>query len=271
MILFPVAKINLGLDVLRKRPDNYHDLETIFYPINLCDILEINKSDDLNFTISGLQIGEGSEENLVVKAYKLLRLDFNLSPVCIHLHKQIPIGAGLGGGSSDAAYTLAGLNELFLLNLDKKNLIEYASALGSDCAFFMINHPVFAKGTGNVFSEIEIDLKNYSVVLIKPNLSVSTSLAYKRVKPKIPVYSVKELIRLPIDLWKEKIENQFEEGVFESHPQIKLLKEKLYEKGAVYASMSGSGSSVYGLFEVIPKQLKSLFPDCFYWEGKCRY
>jgi len=216
-----------------------------------------------------LQIGESLEENIVVKAYRLLKLDFNLPPVSIHLHKQIPTGAGLGGGSSDAAFTLTGLNELFHLNLDKKQLIDYASILGSDCAFFMINYPVFAQGRGNMFSEIEINLKGYSLVLIKPNFSVSTSSAYKSITPKIPEHSLKESIKFPIEFLKDKIENQFVEGVFESHPQLKLLKEKLYQQGAIYASMSGSGSSVYGIYDLVPKHLKNNFPDCFYREEPC--
>jgi len=271
MILFPSAKINIGLEVLRKRPDNFHDLETIFYPLNLCDILEINQSDTFHFSISGIEIGEFNEENIVVKAYRLLQSNYNLPPVHIHLHKQIPIGAGLGGGSSDAAFTLLGLNKLFHLNLENEFLRNYASVLGSDCAFFLTNQPVFAEGKGNVFSEVKIDLKKYSLVLIKPTISISTSEAYNGISPKISEFSLKESVKRPIQLWKEKIENRFEMGIFDSHPQIKLIKERLYQEGAIFASMSGSGSSVYGLFEIIPQQLKGHFPDCFYWEEKCLF
>jgi len=269
MILFPFAKINIGLEVLRKRADNFHDLETIFYPLNLCDILEINKSDTFHFSISGIEIGEFNDENIVVKAYQLMQSNYDLPPVNIHLHKQIPAGAGLGGGSSDAAFTLKGLNKLFELNLDFNVLMGYSSKLGSDCAFFLSNQPVFAEGRGDVISKIEIDIKNYSLVLIKPTISVSTSLAYNGIVPKIPEFSLKESVKLPIQLWKDRIENRFEMGIFDSCPQIKLIKERLYQEGAIFASMSGSGSSVYGLFEVIPLQLKSRFPDCFYWEEKC--
>jgi 4-diphosphocytidyl-2-C-methyl-D-erythritol kinase len=271
MILFPFAKINIGLEVLRKRPDNFHDLETIFYPLNLCDILEINKSDNFNFTLSGIQIGEGIDENLVVKAYQLLQTDYDLPPVCIHLHKQIPTGAGLGGGSSDAAFTLTGLNVLFNLNLDKKQLMDYASILGSDCAFFLFNHPVFAEGKGNVISEIEIDLKRFSLVLIKPHFSVSTSDAYRGIEPKIPEYLLKESVKLPVNRWKRRVENRFEKSVFVNFPELSAIKEKLYEMGAVFASMSGSGSSVFGLFETAPENLKKYFPDCFFWEEQCRF
>jgi len=271
MILFPFAKINIGLEVLRKRPDNYHDLETIFYPLNLCDILEINRSDTFHFTLSGISIGDFTEENIVVKAYNLLQYEFNLPPVSIHLHKLIPTGAGLGGGSSDATFTLLGLNELFNLNLDINQLIDFASMLGSDCAFFLFNYPVFAEGRGNIFSKIEIDLKNYSLVLIKPTNSVSTISAYNRVAPKIPEYSLKESIKLLLELWNGRIVNQFEDGVFEELPQIKTIKEKLYHEGAIFASMSGSGSSVFGIFDVVPENLKKHFTDCFYWEEKCRF
>jgi 4-diphosphocytidyl-2-C-methyl-D-erythritol kinase len=271
MILFPFAKINIGLEVLRKRPDNFHDLETIFYPLNLCDILEIIQSDTFHFSISGIEIGESINENIVVKAYQLMQSNFNLPPVSIHLHKQIPVGAGLGGGSSDAAFTLTGLNELFNLNLDNQQLTNFASILGSDCPFFLTNRPVFAEGKGNVFSEVEIDLKKYSLVLIKPIISVSTSEAYNSIVPKIAEISLKESVKVPIQLWKERIENRFEMGIFENYPQIKLIKERLYQEGAIFASMSGSGSSVYCLFEVIPQHLKSRFPDCFFWEEKCRF
>lgn len=271
MILFPFAKINIGLEVLRKRPDNFHDLETIFYPLNLCDILEINKSDTFNFSLSGIPFVDFTEENIVVKAYKLLQQDYNLPPVCIHLHKLIPTGAGLGGGSSDATFTLIGLNELFNLNLDKNQLMDYASKLGSDCAFFLFNYPVFAEGRGNIFSKLEIDLKNYSLVLIKPLNSVSTVSAYNRVVPKIPEYSLKESIKLPVKLWNGRIVNRFEDGVFEEIPQIRSIKEKLYNEGAIFASMSGSGSSVFGIFDVVPQYLKKQFTDFFYLEEHCRY
>jgi len=271
MILFPFAKINIGLEVLRKRPDNFHDLETIFYPLNLCDILEINKSDTFHFSLSGIPIGDLSEENIVVKAYNLLQHDFNLPPVSIHLHKQIPTGAGLGGGSSDAAFTLTGLNELFNLNLDKNQMIDYASILGSDCAFFMFNHPVFAEGKGNIFSEIEIELKGFSLVLIKPDFSVSTSDAYRGVDPNIPEYSLRNAVNLPVNQWSKTIENRFEKSVFENFPQIKSIKEKLYHEGAIFASMSGSGSSVFGIFDVVPQHLNGVFTNCFYLEEHCRF
>jgi 4-diphosphocytidyl-2-C-methyl-D-erythritol kinase len=271
MILFPFAKINLGLEVLRKRADSFHDLETIFYPLNLCDILEINRSDHFNFNVSGIEIGECSEENLVVKAYRILQLEYNLPPVSIHLHKQIPTGAGLGGGSSDAAFTLKGLNELFHLELGNQILMKYASMLGSDCAFFILNYPVFAEGTGNIFSKVDVELKNFILVLVKPDFSVSTSAAYHGIKPTISKYSLKDSVKLPVNDWKGRVENRFEESVFNGFPKLKVIKERLYSEGAVFASMSGSGSSVYGLFEEVPPQLKNLFTNCFYWEEHCRF
>jgi len=271
MILFPFAKINIGLDVLRKRPDNFHDLETIFYPLELCDILEINQSNTFHFSISGIEIGNVNEENIVVKAYRLLQSSFNLPPVHIHLHKQIPVGAGLGGGSSDASFTLTGLNKLFNLNLDSNVLMGHASTLGSDCAFFISGKPLFAEGKGEVLSEAEIDLKKYSLVLIKPAISVSTSLAYSTIVPGTPEFFLKESVKLPVSQWKERIENRFEKGIFESFPQIKSIKDRLYHEGAIYASMSGSGSAVYGIFEDVPPHLKFLFPDCFFREEKCRF
>jgi 4-diphosphocytidyl-2-C-methyl-D-erythritol kinase len=271
MILFPFAKINIGLEVLRKRADNFHDLETIFYPLNLCDILEINKSERFDFTMSGIQIDECSEENLVVKAYWLLKSDFNLPTVQIHLHKQIPIGAGLGGGSSDAAFTLIGLNDLFNLKIEKNQLADYASKLGSDCAFFLFNKPVFAEGKGNIISEIEIELRGYSLVIIKSDFSVSTLAAYKGIEPKIPEYSLRESVKLPIHKWNKRVENHFEKNVFSNFPQLRLIKEKLYQGGAIYASMSGSGSSVYGLFKDVPLDFRNHFSDCYYWEELCQF
>jgi 4-diphosphocytidyl-2-C-methyl-D-erythritol kinase len=267
MILFPFAKINIGLEVLRKRPDNYHDLETIFYPLNLCDILEINKSDTFHFSISGINIDGGAEENIVVKAYRILQAEYNLPPVSIHLHKQIPTGAGLGGGSSDAAFTLMGLNQLFMLNLDQEKLENFTLKLGSDCAFFLQSKPAH----GEILSNIELDFSNFKLIIIKPDCSVSTAAAYKNIRQNIPKESLKKLITLPIELWKETIFNRFEDTVFHHFPEIDKIKQKLYNLGAIYSSMSGSGSSVYAIFDKEKVSLQSEFPNCFYWEGYCKY
>ena len=265
MILFPNAKINIGLEILRKRPDSYHDLETVFYPIQLSDVLEINKSHEFGFSTSGIPVGNSSD-NLVVKAYNLLQSEFNLPAVNIHLLKIIPMGAGLGGGSSDAAFTLIGLNELFELKLSKENLITYASKLGSDCPFFIINRPSFAEGRGEILSECDVNLSGYKLVLIKPECSVPTAVAYSKVTPVLPSVSLPQLVGKAIDEWSGKVVNRFEESVFPSYPQIKEIKEMLYSKGAVYASMSGSGSSVFGIFSTGKCSLKKEFSDCFYWE-----
>ena len=266
MILFPNCKINIGLNILRKRSDNFHDLETIFFPLSLCDILEINYSNSFNFSTSGIQIPD-SGDNIVVKAYRLLQSEFNLPPVSIHLHKVIPFGAGLGGGSSDAAYTLIGLNKLFELGLEQKDLLNYSLKLGSDCPFFILNNPCFAEGRGELLSEIDLILNGLKVVLIKPDCEVSTAQAYAGIKPKIPEISLKELIRLPAETWKNKISNDFEENVFLKFPVINDIKDKLYSSGALYASMSGSGSSVFGLFKDIPDKFDFHFPGCFYWDN----
>ncbi len=266
MILFPNCKLNIGLNILRKRSDNFHDLETVFYPLSLCDILEINYSILFNFSMSGIQIPD-SGDNIVVKAYRLLQNEYNLPPVSIHLHKVVPIGAGLGGGSSDAAYTLSGLNNLFELGLGQKELLNYSLKLGSDCPFFILNNPCFAEGRGELLSETDVSLEGLKIVLIKPDCEVSTGMAYGGIKPKIPEISLKESIKLPVKEWKDKITNDFEESVFYKYPEIPEIKEKLYSFGAVYASMSGSGSSVFGLFKDIPERFDIHFPDCFYWDN----
>lgn len=271
MICFPNAKINIGLEVIRKREDHYHDLETVFYPVSLSDILELNESDQTRLTLSGLNIDNRPDSNLVLKAYHLLKEVYNLPPVEFHLHKIIPAGAGLGGGSSDAAFTLTGLNELFKLNISKNMLMDYASNVGSDCAFFILNQPVFAQGKGNIFSDLPVFNREYSLVLIKPPISVSTALAYSGILPKVPEYQLKELVKHSVESWKDFVFNRFEDNVFPLFPPIKKIKEHLYEYGAIYASMSGSGSTVYGLFKEIPEHLAEKFPECFFWEEKCLF
>jgi len=271
MICFPNAKINIGLEVIRKREDNYHDLETVFYPVPLSDILEMIPSTRTHLTITGLDINDTPGDNLVLKAYHLLKDTYDLPPVEFHLHKIIPAGAGLGGGSSDAAFTLTGLNDLFQLNIEKQTLLEYSSRLGSDCAFFILNYPVFAEGKGNIFSNIEMNLRDYFLVLVKPSFAVSTAQAYGGIKPSIPDISLLQAIKNPATYWKDQIYNQFEKTVFNLFPEIEEIKKSLYNNGAIYASMSGSGSTVYGLFKEVPQNLSLQFPEYFYWEGKCQF
>ena len=249
MILFPNAKINLGLQIKSKRADGYHELETIFYPVNYCDVLEILPSDQLDFTSSGIDIpGKG---NLCLDAYHLLKQDFDIQAVHIHLHKIIPIGAGLGGGSSDAAFTLKGLNVLFDLQLSTEQLRTYAVQIGADCPFFIENKPMLATGIGEILESIELDLSAYHIAIVKPNIHISTAEAYSLVTSNEPLYSLSDLIKFPVKEWQ--LQNDFEKSVFAKYPAIEDLKNSLYEQGAVYAAMSGSGSSVFGLFESRPK------------------
>lgn len=263
MITFPNAKINLGLNIVEKRPDGYHNLETVFYPVPVEDALEVNilneSTQKFRLHQAGLEIAGEAENNLVVKAYKLLDERFNLPPIDIHLFKHIPSGAGLGGGSSDAAYMLKLLNEKFNLKLSDENLEEYAARLGADCAFFIRNTPTYAEGIGNIFSPISLSLKGYQIVLVKPDIFVSTREAFARIKPHRQEIPLKEVIKRPIEEWKERMVNDFEESVFPQFPAIKEIKEKLYEAGAIYAAMTGSGSSVFGLFR--PEDNKSVKED----------
>lgn len=264
MICYPNAKINIGLEVVRKRDDGFHDIETVFYPLSLSDILEMNVSTTTSLTLSGIDIVDDPNKNLVLKAYRLLKNDFSLPPVSFHLHKQIPTGAGLGGGSADGAYTLKGLNALFNLNIDTEKLENYASQLGSDCAFFIQNKPIFAEGRGNIFSPINLCLKGYWLVLVKPPFAVSTAQAYAGVKPELPGSKLTELVKMTVSEWGEKVVNRFEESVFSIFPEIGKIKQTLLDNGAVYAAMSGSGSTVYGIFEQVPNELKTQFQNYFY-------
>jgi 4-diphosphocytidyl-2-C-methyl-D-erythritol kinase len=251
MICFPNAKINLGLHIVAKRPDGYHDIETVFYPVHLCDALEIvtAKESRTRFVQTGILVDGKPENNLVFNAFNLLKKDFDLPEIDIFLRKHIPFGAGLGGGSADAAFMLKLLNDFAGLHLTVKQLEEYAAQIGADCPFFIQNQPVFASGIGNVFTPVNISLQGYYLVLIKPNMGVSTQEAYALVKPKQPKFPLTEIIQLPVNEWKEKLVNDFEESVFAQYPGIAEIKQKLYEQGAIYAAMSGSGSSVFGIFE----------------------
>lgn len=260
MLVFPNAKINLGLNITEKRLDGYHNLETIFYPIPVQDALEVNilnrGKEKYRLHQTGLEITGETENNLVVKAYKLLDDKFDLPPIDIHLFKYIPSGAGLGGGSADAAFMLKLLNEKFNIGITEKALEEYAASLGADCAFFIKNEPTYAEGIGNIFSPVSLSLKGYQIWLVKPDIFVSTREAFAQIKPHCPDISLKEIAQLPIREWKDRMVNDFEESVFPQFPAIAEIKEEMYMQGAVYASMSGSGSSVYGIFEadtIIPE------------------
>ena len=253
MLTFPNGKINLGLNITEKRPDGYHNLETVFYPIPIEDALEINLlhegSRKYCLHQAGIEIAGEAENNLVVKAYKLLDELFDLPPVDIHLFKHIPSGAGLGGGSADAAFMLKLLNEKFNLALSIESMEDYASRLGADCAFFIRNAPTYAEGIGNVFSPVSLSLKGYQLWLVKPDIFVSTRDAFSQIKPHRPERPLKETIQLPVEEWRNCMVNDFEESVFPQFPAIREIKEEMYRQGAVYASMSGSGSSVYGIFK----------------------
>lgn len=254
MLIFPNCKINLGLHILAKREDGFHNLETVFYPVAWKDALELisaaNNTTDIEFTATGLTVDGNAADNLCVKAYHLLKKDFpQLPAVKIHLHKTIPMGAGLGGGSADAAFLLKLLNQKFQLNLSTPKLLNYALQLGSDCPFFIINKPCFATGRGEVLEEIKVDLSEYKIVLINPGIHVNTGWAFSNITPALPKKSVKEIVQQPIETWKDELKNDFEVPVFAAHPQIKEIKESLYQQGAMYAAMSGSGSTVFGIFE----------------------
>lgn len=272
MITFPNAKINLGLNIVEKRADGYHNIETVFYPVGWKDILEIipserklNRKRDVLFHSSGIKITGGVKKNTCIKAYELLKEKYALPPVEMHLHKIIPAGAGLGGGSSDAAFALSTLNTLFNIHIREDEMAKYASSIGADCAFFIRNKPVFAQGIGDEFEDIQVNLSGYSIVIIKPDVSVSTVLAYKNVVPKQPEYPIREVIRNPVSEWKKSLVNDFESTVFKKFPAIKHIKEQLYEAGALYASMSGSGSSVFGIFDEQP-DLSGKFGGYHVWQ-----
>ena len=267
MITYPNAKINLGLNIVEKRPDGYHNLETVFYPINLQDALEVNLlegEEEFSLKVSGVPIEGEPENNLVVKAYRLLKKDYPEMPaIDIHMYKHIPTGAGLGGGSADAAFMIELLNDKFKLNLSIEKMEEYAAILGADCAFFIQNKPVFATGIGNIFEPIQLSLKGYYLVLVKPDIFVSTKDAFANIIPTQPTQSLKEIIRMPVETWRATMKNDFEDSVFQKFPEIAAIKDKLYDLGAVYASMSGSGSSVYGIFREQVEFVDEIFSGCF--------
>ncbi len=250
MIVFPNAKINLGLHIVDKRADGYHNLETIFYPIPWNDALEIHLSDnDAPLLQSyGKPIPSQSSNNLCIKAWQLLHQHFQIPPVNIHLLKAIPMGAGLGGGSSNAAFTLIALNRLFRLQLSSEQLIEFAAVLGSDCAFFIHNQPCRATGRGEILHPLSLSLKGYQLVLVHPGIHIPTPWAFQQITPQTPAFNLSELSALPLQEWRNVLTNQFEPPVFKAYPAIEAIKATLYEQGALYAALSGSGSCCFGIF-----------------------
>ena len=259
MITYPNCKINIGLQVVRKREGGYHDLQSVFYPVPLCDELEIVPAGEFSFTAGGIVVGGDAEDNIVVKAFRLMQRETagRVGNVAIRLHKNIPFGAGLGGGSSDAAFTLCMLNDLFGLGMDSARLRSMAARLGADCPFFIDNEAAYVTGIGDRLEPLGFDpLKGYTLMLVKPDEAVSTAEAYRGVRPREamgqPCPDVSQLLTQPVERWKESVLNDFESSVFISHPSLARLKAELYAAGALYASMSGSGSTVYGIFREQP-------------------
>ncbi len=266
MIGFPNAKINIGLNVVEKRLDGFHNLETIFYPVNIFDSLELIEAKELRFHSYGLQIpGEGSD-NLCVKAFQLMKEKFGIPNLEIHLLKNIPFGAGLGGGSADAAWVLKMINEKFDLNLSVPDLEVFAATLGSDCPFFIQNSAQYASGRGEILSPTNLGLHNYSFALIKPNFGISTKEAFSGLSPKASNQDLRELVKLQVESWRGVIKNDFEESLFPKFPILEKIKNDLYEKGAIYASMSGSGSTLFGIFSPELKGSFETYPDAqLFW------
>ncbi len=298
MLSFPNIKINLGLNIIEKRPDGFHNLMSVFYPVkNVFDVLEVVKDEenqlhgelvdavahsgkaiqpaDINYiqygkiklAITGLDIPGDSADNLLVKAYNLINADYGLAPVKVHLHKVIPTGAGLGGGSADAAFFINTLNEVLEIGLAWGEKHHYAKQLGSDCSFFITNRPAFCFERGDQFEGIDLDLSGWNLVLVKPAVHVSTADAYAGITPKAAIQSPEDIVALPVEQWKDKLVNDFEETVFAKHPEIAEIKSKLYTMGATYACMSGSGATVFALFENAP-DLTDKFANCFVHTGK---
>lgn len=273
MIVFPCAKINLGLNIVSKREDGYHNLETVFYPIPLYDALEIKYMDEkfpsqvaCDLKVTGNAVECDEQNNLVVKAYNLLAEDYKLPRVHAHLYKHIPSQAGLGGGSSDAAFMIRLLDERFRLNIGNPEMEKYAARLGADCAFFIEAEPAYAEGIGDELMPVDGpkgNLNGYYLAIVKPDIAVSTKEAYAAITPTPTSKSCREIVRQPIETWKEELVNDFEAPIFKLHPELAEIKEKLYQQGAKYAAMSGSGSALFSIFETEPNGLKEMFQDCF--------
>lgn len=279
MKFFPLAKINLGLNVVERRPDGYHNLETVFYPVNIKDTLEVTPQatcapdgpsapHDCQLTISGITIEGDTQRNLVVRAYQLLKQDFpQLPPVHAHLHKVIPTQAGMGGGSSDCAYMIRLLNKQFRLGLSVAQMQQYAARLGADCAFFILSQPAYAEGIGERLEPVSLDLSRYYIGVVRPDIPVPTKEAFSLIRPHRPQKNCRDIVMQPVETWRTELVNDFEQSVFALHPEIGALKSRLYDLGAVYAAMSGSGSAVFGLF-LAPVELPPHFPRMFTYCGR---
>lgn len=253
MIVYPNAKINLGLNVVERRADGYHNLESVFFPVGIRDMLEIvelpDGEGDYEWRSEGLVVDCNPESNICVSAFRLLQKEFTLPRIGMCLYKNIPMGAGMGGGSADGAFVLKTLNEMFDLGLSNEKLVKLASQIGADCAFFIENRPAYAWGIGDRLEPFEINLNGRYLTVYKPDVHISTAEAYKGITPRKPVENVRAILLRPITEWRDALTNDFEESIFKNHPQVKAVKDMMYDKGALYASMSGSGSAVYGIFD----------------------
>lgn len=269
MITHPICKINLGLNVVERRPDGYHNLETVFYPVPICDALEVFEMDrqfpssvDCDLKVTNIAIDGDEQRNLVVRAYQLLKHDFPTLPrIHAHLYKGIPTQAGMGGGSSDCGFMITLLNRMFRLELSDEQMIDYAARLGADCAFFILNRPCYAEGIGEKLEPIALDLSGWYLAVVRPDIPVSTKKAFSLITPQHPAENCRDIVMQPVETWRDRLTNDFERSVFALHPEIAAIKEKLYDLGAVYAAMSGSGSSLFGLF------LQPVSLDMFDGEG----
>jgi 4-diphosphocytidyl-2-C-methyl-D-erythritol kinase len=275
MIAFPNAKINLGLKVVNKRMDGFHTIQTVFYPVGLCDILEVVVANDgiFSFQSTGLPIPGDPNDNLCVKAYHLIAAEMTIPPLKIHLHKVIPMGAGIGGGSSDGAFMIKLLNDLFSLGFSEETMTRCATRLGSDCAFFIRNQAAYAEGKGDQLSTVDLDLSGFKIAIVVPDVHVNTREAYQWLDsheteqfPTGHDHTLHTKFPFPVNLWKGELVNDFESVVFSRYPEIREIKELLCRKGAIYASMTGSGAAVYGLFKENLKDLSG-FGNNFFWIG----
>lgn len=273
MIVRPNAKINIGLNIISKEADGYHNIETVMVPFDLTDSLKLSENKKLDakkfeLVIDGLPVDGSLDSNLVSRAYYLINADYTLPPVKATLSKKIPMGAGLGGGSADCAFMIKALNEMFQLNITIQQMQRYAAMLGSDCAFFIENKPIFSYGRGDKFAPINLDLSGYTIVIVKPTIHVNTKEAYQMTTPQPPQYQLLDLIKMQPTEWKNTITNDFEKPIFAKYPQLQQIKDSLYSIGATYSAMSGSGSAIFGLFDSQPDISKITFDNCFVWSGK---
>lgn len=274
MITFPIAKINLGLNIVSRRNDGYHNLETVFYPVNIKDTIEVSEMHPLfpsatpcDIKISNIHIEGDEQRNLVIRAYNKIAETHPLPRLHIHLHKAIPTQAGMGGGSSDCAYMIRLLNDMYSLGMSTQEMIDISATLGADCPFFIMSRPAYAEGIGERLQPIDLDLSNYYIAVVRPDIPVSTKEAFSLITPYQPEICCRDIVKRPIEEWRELLTNDFEKSVFALHPEIGITKDKLYELGAVYAAMSGSGSSVFGIFHS-PIELSKHFPDIYTFCGK---